>query len=361
MKVGIIGGGQLARMLAIAGYPLGLDFVILEPSEACSTMLGDHINAAYDDEKALAELAEKVDVITYEFENVPASSVEFLKDKCPVYPPAQALVCARDRLNEKTMFRDLGIGTAEFETVDDLASLKTAVEKIGLPAILKTRTLGYDGKGQQMLREGADLEIAIDNLKGASAILESLVPFDREVSIIAVKSVSGEMAFYPIAENAHTDGIIRLSTSLANDPMQSVVEEYAGKVLEKLDYIGVIAIEFFQVGDRLLANEMAPRVHNSGHWSIEGSECSQFENHMRAVIDQPLGSTKNIGYPVMVNLIGELPEISKVLSIKGAHLHLYGKSPRPGRKIGHITVRGESKEEAQVILDQVQALMQKTT
>lgn len=353
MKVGIIGGGQLARMLAIAGYPLGLDFVILEPSDACSTMLGDHINAAYDDEEALAELAEKVDVVTYEFENVPATAVEFLKDKCPVYPPAQALACARDRLNEKTMFRDLGIGTAEFETVDDLASLKAAVEKIGLPAILKTRTLGYDGKGQQMLREETDLEAVWKEFNDVPAILESLVSFDREVSIIAVKSVSGETAFYPIAENVHTDGIIRLSTSLINDPMQSIAEEYAGKVLEKLDYVGVLAIEFFQIDDQLLANEMAPRVHNSGHWSIEGSVCSQFENHMRAVIDMPLGSTKNIGYPVMVNLIGDLPEIPAILSIEGAHLHLYGKAQRPGRKIGHITVRGESEEDKQDILEQV--------
>ncbi len=354
MKVGIIGGGQLARMLAIAGYPLGLDFVILEPSDACSTMLGDHINAAYDDEKALAELAEKVDVVTYEFENVPASAVEFLKDKCPVYPPAQALACARDRLNEKTMFRDLRIGTAEFATVDDLASLKAAVEKVGLPAILKTRTLGYDGKGQQMLREGADLEITIDNLKGAPAILESLVPFDREVSIIAVKNVSGEMAFYPIAENHHEEGILRLSTSQENDPLQSLAEDYASRVLDKLDYVGVLAIEFFQVGDQLLANEMAPRVHNSGHWTIEGSECSQFENHMRAVIDQPLGSTKNIGYSAMVNLIGDLPDIPAILSIEGAHLHLYGKSPRPNRKIGHITVSSETEKGMQTILERVQ-------
>jgi len=355
MKVGIIGGGQLARMLAIAGYPLGLDFVILEPSDACSTMLGEHINAAYDDEKALAELAEKVDVVTYEFENVPASAVDFLDGKCPVYPPVQALVCARDRLNEKTMFRDLGIDTAKFETVDDLTSLRAAVEEIGLPAILKTRTLGYDGKGQKMLREDTDLEAVWEEFNNAPAILESLVPFDREVSIIAVKNVSGEMAFYPIAENHHEEGILRLSTSQANDPVQSLAEDCARRVLEKLDYVGVLAIEYFQVGDQLLANEMAPRVHNSGHWSIEGSECSQFENHMRAVIDQPLGSTKNIGYPIMVNLIGELPEIPAILSIEGAHLHLYGKAPRKGRKIGHITVRGETEKQMQEILEKVQA------
>ena len=358
MKVGIIGGGQLARMLAIAGYPLGLEFLILEPAEdACSAHLGEHLCADYDDEKALSELAEKVDVVTYEFENVPASAVKYLQDKVPVYPPPKALACARDRLNEKRLFRELGIGTAEFADIDSLESLKKAVKEIGLPAILKTRTLGYDGKGQQMLRAGTDLEVAWKNLKGAPAILESVVPFDREVSIIAVKSVSGETVFYPIAENVHTDGIIRLSTSMMNDPVQGVAEEHARKVLGALDYVGVLAIEFFQVGDQLLANEMAPRVHNSGHWSIEGSVCSQFENHMRAVIDFPLGSTKSVGYSVMVNLIGELPELSDVLAIPGAHLHLYGKSPRPGRKIGHITVCGETENNLKEILVQVDSLV----
>lgn len=356
MKVGIIGGGQLARMLVFAGYPLGLDFVILEPvQDACSTHLGEHLCADYDDEAALAKLAEKVDVITYEFENVPASAVEFLDGKCPVYPPAQALACARDRLNEKTMFRKLGIGTAEFANVESLDDLKQAVATIGLPSLLKTRTMGYDGKGQQMLREGTDLEAVWRDFNGVPAILESLVPFDREVSIIAVKNVSGEMAFYPIAENHHEDGILRLSTSQVNDPVQSLAEDYARRVLERLDYVGVIAIELFQIGDQLLANEMAPRVHNSGHWSIEGSVCGQFENHMRAVTDLPLGSTENIGYPMMLNLIGDLPDSADVLSIPGAHLHLYGKSARPGRKVGHITICGETEDKKQQILDQVQA------
>jgi len=358
MRVGIIGGGQLARMLAIAGYPLGLDFVILEPAaDACSAHLGEHLCADYDDEKALSELAEKVDVVTYEFENVPASAVKYLQDKVSVYPPPRALACARDRLNEKTLFRELGIETAEFSNVDSLESLEQAVEQIGLPAILKTRTLGYDGKGQQMLREESDLEAAWMNLNDAPAILESLVPYEREVSIIAVKSVSGEMAFYPIAENVHEAGILRSSCSQINDPMQSLAEDYARKVLNKLDFVGVLAIEFFQVGDQLLANEMAPRVHNSGHWSIEGSVCSQFENHMRGIIDQPLGSTKNVGYPGMLNLIGESPDISKVLAISGVHLHLYGKSSRPGRKIGHITVCGETKDHAKMILEKVNSLI----
>ncbi len=355
MKVGIVGGGQLARMLAIAGYPLGLDFVILEPAEdACSSHLGEHLCANYDDETALAELAEKVDVITYEFENVPVSAIEFLDGKCPVYPPAQALACARDRLNEKTMFRELGIGTADFANIESLDDLKQAVVQIGLPALLKTRTMGYDGKGQQMLREDTDLDAVWKEFNGVPTILESLVLFDREISIIAVKNVSGEMAFYPISENHHEEGILRLSTSQVDDPVQSQAEDYARKVLEKLDYVGVIAIELFQVGDQLLANEMAPRVHNSGHWSIEGSVCGQFENHMRAVVDLPLGSTENLGYSTMINLIGDLPESMEVLSIPGVHLHLYGKSARPGRKVGHITVCEDSAEKTQKILDQVQ-------
>ncbi len=343
MKIGIIGGGQLARMLALAGYPLGLEFVILEPAEdACSAHLGEHFCAPYDDRQALEALAQKVDVVTYEFENIPASSVEFLQQQIPVYPPPKALACARDRLNEKTLFRELGIETAEFAEVDSYESLCQAVERIGRPSLLKTRTLGYDGKGQQMIWEETDLEAVWCNLNGVPAILEALVPFDREVSIIAAKRVSGEMVFYPVAKNIHEEGILRVSVSLADDPVQTLAEAYARKVLDALDYVGVLAIEFFQLGDRLLANEMAPRVHNSGHWSIEGSVCSQFENHMRAISDQPLGSTENIGYPAMINLIGTIPERSSVLAIPGVHLHLYGKSPRPGRKVGHITVCGKT-------------------
>jgi 5-(carboxyamino)imidazole ribonucleotide synthase len=345
MKVGILGGGQLARMLALAGYPLGLDFVVLEPAEdACAAPLAGHVRAAYDDPRALEELAGRVNLVTYEFESVPAGAVEQLGASLPVYPPANALATARDRNNEKNLFNELGIETAPFAEVHDLAGLKQAVERVGLPAILKTRTLGYDGKGQQVIHPGDKLEAAWKAVGQVPCVLEGFVDFDREVSIIAVRSLSGELAFYPLAENVHKDGILRLSTCLHGDSHQFLAEDYARRVLEHLDYVGVLAIEFFQVGERLLANEMAPRVHNSGHWTIEGAQTSQFENHLRAILDLPLGSTAPQGYTAMVNLIGELPDVETILSVENAHLHLYGKAPRQGRKIGHVTLRAETPE-----------------
>lgn len=343
MKIGILGGGQLARMLALAGYPLGLEFVFLCPSaDACATPMGEHLCAAFDDKAALKRLAEKADTITYEFENVPAGSVEYLNGKLPVYPPPLALATARDRLNEKTLFNELGIDTAIFIPVDSLDDLQRAVAKTGRPAILKSRTLGYDGKGQQLLRDPAELRAAWEGLNGVAAILEEFVLFSREISIIAVRSVSGEMAFYPLTENRHEAGILRLSTSLQDDPMQELAEDYATRLLEHLDYVGVLAIEFFELDGRLLVNEMAPRVHNSGHWTIEGAVTSQFENHLRAILDLPLGSTAPTARSALVNLIGELPDIAAVLAIPGAHLHLYSKQPQPGRKLGHITVCAEN-------------------
>ncbi len=338
-RVGVLGGGQLARMLALAGYPLGLEFVFLCPvRDACAAPLGEHLCADFEDEAALRHLAAKVDRVTYEFESVPAGAVAYLDDKVPVYPPPQALATARDRLHEKSLFNELGIETAPFMAVDGLADLQRAVAKIGLPAILKTRTLGYDGKGQQRLHDAADLNAAWEGIHGAAAILEGFVPFEREVSIIAVRSLSGELAFYPLSENHHQAGILQLSTSLPDDPMQGLAEDYAQRLLEHLDYVGVLAIEFFQLGGRLLVNEMAPRVHNSGHWTIEGAETSQFENHLRAILGLPLGITALVGRPGMVNLIGGLPDIDAILRLPGAHLHLYGKTPRPGRKLGHVTV-----------------------
>ena len=340
MKIGILGGGQLARMLALAGYPLGLDFTVLEPAaDACAAPLSRHIQAAYDDAEGLERLAAECELITYEFESVPADAVEKLDASLDVFPPPSALATARDRNHEKTLFNELGIETAPFAEVHDLRTLQLAVENIGLPAILKTRTLGYDGKGQQVIRPGDDLQSAWEAIGEVPAILEGLVDFEREVSIIAVRSVSGEMAFYPLAENVHEQGILRLSTCLHDDSHQPLAEDYAKRVLQQLDYVGVLAIEFFQVGSHLLANEMAPRVHNSGHWTIEGAETSQFENHLRAILDLPLGSTAPVAHAAMVNIIGELPDTRVVLGMKNAHLHLYGKAPRAGRKIGHVTVR----------------------
>jgi len=346
MKIGVLGGGQLARMLALAGYPLGLEFVFLCPvKDACAAPLGEHLCADFDDQKALQQLAEKADVITYEFESVSPAAVELLNAERSVYPPPQVLATARDRLNEKNLFNQLGIDTAQFVAVDGLDDLQAAVEKIGLPAILKTRTLGYDGKGQQRIHDASKLNDAWQGINAAPAILEGFVSFEREVSIIAVRSVSGEVAFYPLTENVHESGILKLSTCLPNDPMQALAEDYAKRLLEELNYVGVLAIEFFQIDGHLLVNEMAPRVHNSGHWTIEGAVTSQFENHLRAIADMPLGSTALTAYSGMVNVIGELPDTDAVLSIPNAHLHLYGKSPRSGRKLGHITVCAESEAE----------------
>lgn len=358
MKIGILGGGQLARMLALAGHPLGLEFVVLCPApDACAAAVAEHVCAGFDDEAGLREFADRADLVTYEFENVPASAVEYLQSHCTVYPPVGALITGRDRLKEKTLFNTLGIATAPFTRVDDLESLQQAIADIGLPAILKTRTEGYDGKGQYVLRDPADAEAAWQFINGRPAILEGFVPFQREVSIVAARSISGEMAFYPLSENVHEQGILRLSTALADDSMQALAETYASRLMTELGYVGVLAIELFQCGDELLVNEYAPRVHNSGHWTIEGAETSQFENHLRAILDLPLGSTEPVGRAAMVNLIGDIPDTARVLEIPQTHLHLYGKAPRAGRKVGHITLRSPDGSDLQENVARVQALL----
>ena len=358
MRVGILGGGQLARMLALAGYPLGLDFTVLEPAQdACAGPLTQHLRAEYTDAEALQALAGEADCITYEFENVPAESVTRLDRQVHVYPPPHALAAARDRFLEKTLFNQLEIETAPFADVQDLDSLRAAVEQVGLPAVLKTRTLGYDGKGQAVIRKEAELEKAWESIGAVPAILEGFVEFEREVSLVSVRSREGEVAFYPLARNHHREGILRRSLSLDGDPAQQLAEQYAQRMLERLDYVGVLAIEFFQIGHHLLANEMAPRVHNSGHWTIEGAVTSQFENHLRAILGLPLGDTSSTGHAAMVNLIGELPDTRELLRLPGAHLHLYGKAPRAGRKIGHVTLVEEDRRILQVKLQRLEELV----
>jgi 5-(carboxyamino)imidazole ribonucleotide synthase len=348
MKVGILGGGQLARMIALAGYPLGIRFIFLDPSiGACATTLGSHLHGDYQDETLLAELAKRADVVTYEFENVPAKVASFLESHTQVYPPAKALAVAQDRLVEKNFLNDLGIPTAPYADITTFEILQTAMEKIGYPAILKTRTQGYDGKGQSVLKSASDLKLAWEKLEGLPAIVEGFVTFLREISIVAVRSVSGELAFYPLSENVHRGGILRVSDSCENDPMQAKAEDYATRLMKALDYVGVLALELFEVDGELVANEFAPRVHNSGHWTIEGAETSQFENHLRAILDLPLGSTTAVGHVAMVNFIGGKPESEDVLKIPNTHLHLYAKAPRKGRKIAHATIRTKTLEELQ--------------
>jgi 5-(carboxyamino)imidazole ribonucleotide synthase len=343
MRIGIIGGGQLARMLALAGYPLGLRFLILDPApDACAGQVAELIQGDYDDREKLAQLADRVDLVTFDFENVPAAAAHFLEETVLVYPPPLALEIAQDRLAEKTLFRELGIATPAFAAVDSLEALYSAVSQVGLPAVLKTRRLGYDGKGQRLLRDRADIESAWRALNSAALILEDLVPFLREVSILALRDRHGIMAFYPLVENHHQGGILRLSRApYEHEALAQQARDYAGRILERLDYVGLLAIEFFVLDGQLLANEMAPRVHNSGHWTIEGAETSQFENHLRAILRLPLGSTAAREYSAMINFIGELPDLNAFLEAPGLHFHNYGKAPRPGRKVGHATLRAD--------------------
>ena len=344
MKIGVLGGGQLGRMLALAGYPLGVRFRHLGTAQDTSAReVAEHVNAAYEDHDALERFAEGLDVVTYESENVPLEAAELLARRLPVLPSIAALRASQDRLSEKLTFAELGVPTAPYAAVASFHELEEAIPRIGYPAILKTRRMGYDGKGQFVLRRPDELQMAWDRLHSDALILEGLVPFDRELSIIAVRGRDGETFFYPLVENVHADGILRLSYAPAPDAgeLQSVAEDYATRVLDALDYVGVLAIELFQAGAQLIANEMAPRVHNSGHWTIEGARTSQFENHVRAILGYPLGDTTAIGFSAMVNVIGRIPPAPQVLKHRDAHLHLYGKSARPGRKLGHITLHGE--------------------
>ncbi len=340
--IGILGGGQLARMLALAATPLGLRVRTLDPNaDSPAGHCAELVVAPYDDPAGLARLAAGCTAVTYEFENVPAAAVERLAGLgIAVRPAAGALAISQDRIPEKDCFNACGLPTAPYRAVDSRADLEAAVAAIGLPGVLKTRRFGYDGKGQKVLRRAEDLDAAWAELGRSPLIYEGFVPFDSECSLIAVRGADGATACYPLVENHHRDGILRLSICPGRGTagLQAEAEAAAGRLLARLDYVGVLAVEFFRVGGRLLGNEMAPRVHNSGHWSIEGAECSQFENHMRAVAGLPLGSTWVRGAAAMVNLIGDFPDLRAVLAEPGVHLHHYGKEPRPGRKIGHLTV-----------------------
>jgi len=279
--------------------------------------------------------------VTYEFENVPVAALEVLRGRVPVHPSERGLSVASDRMNEKELFRRLDIPTVPFVAVDDALGLERATHVTGWPAVLKTRRLGYDGKGQRVLRDRRDVEGAFTGLGAVPQILEGFLDFRRELSLIAVRALDGTIAFYPLVENRHEGGILRFTRApaqgLAPDH-QSRAEGYAAALLAELDYVGVLALELFDDGADLYANEIAPRVHNSGHWTIEGAETSQFENHLRAITGAPLGSCAARGESAMINLIGEAPDEAAMQAVAGAHLHLYGKSPRPGRKLGHVTV-----------------------
>lgn len=342
MKVGILGAGQLGQMLAEVGYRFGFELRFLEPVKDRNLgVLLDLRDAAYDDQESLLTLADWADVVTYEFENVPVSSVETIQAKTPIFPPPQALATAQDRLHEKDLFRDLSIPTPTYVAVQSEEELRAATRETGFPAVLKTRRFGYDGKGQARLFSENDVATAWKELGGQPLILEGFVDFDREVSLIATRARDGAVVHYPLVENHHHEGILRVTQAPApgtSDAVATLAKDYVSAILDRLDYIGTLAVEFFQRGDDLLANEMAPRVHNSGHWSIEGALTSQFENHLRAIAGLPLGGTVPRGPSLMLNAIGAMPPREDLLRIPGVFLHDYGKKPRPGRKVGHITV-----------------------
>ena len=351
MRIGIIGAGQLGQMLGFAARDLGVECRFLDPSDAPpAAVCGDVIQRPFDDRDALAELAATCDVITYEFENVPVEALQLIDGKVPVYPPAAALRHSQDRLDEKRLFDSLDIPLPGYHPIDARADLDVAADQLGLPMVIKTRRLGYDGKGQFVVREPADLDKAWEAIGNSALIAEQWVPFDFEVSCIGVRNPEGDIAIYPLARNVHENGILSTSRSPVDAPaLAERAEGYVRRLLGHLDYVGVLALELFVCGDELLANEFAPRVHNSGHWSIEGSETSQFENHIRAVLNRPLGSTASVGHAGMVNLIGEIPDTARALET--GVLHDYGKSPRPGRKLGHITVTAETAAERDKNID----------
>ena len=398
--IGILGGGQLGRMLALSAHNLGLKTRCFD--QAADAVAGDvtelHVDS-FDDPARLDEFLDGLSAVTYEFENVPVALADRINERVPCYPPPGALRAAQDRVTEKTLFRSLGIATAGFAQIDTLEQLKVAAANMGLPAVLKTRRMGYDGKGQYVLRDESDIAKAWAALvrppapsggaargsasaggekaegslaAGAEAapanlILEQFVPFTRELSIIAVRSVAGEVRTWPLMENTHSQGILRTSIAPAPNAPAALTDQATGAiraVMNHLNYVGVLAIEFFQLGNALIANEMAPRVHNSGHWTMDGSITGQFENHMRAVAGLPLGDCamrdpSPTAASAMLNIIGNMPERKRFLAACGgrAKLHHYGKEPRAGRKLGHVNISAPSMRDLNIAIGELRAII----
>lgn len=362
MKIGILGGGQLGRMMALAGYPMGLEFGLYDPVEdACGGQVAPLYNDRFEVTEALKRFVDDHDVFTYEFENVPLELAEYIASRKPLYPGKDALFYSQHRLREKELFRSLGVPVTSFSKVDDRASLLDAERQVGIPFILKTTTLGYDGKGQYRVMSHEDLLALADKLfpeqgeacqdtvyAGADEyIAEAFVNFTRELSIISVRSTTGECQFYSPAENDHRDGILHLSTAPARQLAESQLaklQEYARTLLEKLNYVGVLSIEFFETPNGLVVNEFAPRVHNSGHWSMEGAVTGQFVNHIRAIAGLPLGATDNRAVSAMYNLVGHDVD-RKVMAESDVHVHWYGKDIKPKRKVGHVNILANDYED----------------
>jgi 5-(carboxyamino)imidazole ribonucleotide synthase len=340
LHVGVVGAGQLGRMLALAGYPLGIRCLFLDRSAtAPAAQVAPIITGDLEDAAKLADLAARSDVVTFDWENISGGALAPLEKLTRVRPPRAALELSQDRLSEKALFSRLRIPVAAHAAIDSQEELIRAARKLGLPGVLKTRRLGYDGKGQFVVRDMGQVEGAWAAIGGSGLIYEKFQAFSREVSIVGARSALGEIVFYPLSANTHGGGILHYSIApFAHSGLERTARTYLKRVMNALAYVGVLTIEFFVVEGRLVANEMAPRVHNSGHWTIEGCVTSQFENHLRAICDLPLGSTRALGHTAMVNFLGNIPDRSRLLAVDGLAFHDYGKEPRPGRKLGHCTI-----------------------
>jgi 5-(carboxyamino)imidazole ribonucleotide synthase len=352
--VGIVGAGQLGRMLALAGYPLGLRCLFLDrSSEAPGAQVAPILVGELEDSARLLELASRSDVVTFDWENISGAALAPLEKVTAIRPPRAALEVAQDRLQEKALFKALRIPVAAHAAIDSKDDLLRATRKLGIPGVLKTRRMGYDGKGQFVIHQSDDVGVAWARMGGPGLIYEKFQVFSREVSLIGARSAAGEIVYYPLSANTHAGGVLRYSIApFVNRPLERMARRYLKKVMETLSYVGVLSIEFFVVKGRLIANEMAPRVHNSGHWTIDGCVTSQFENHLRAICGLPLGSTRALGHAAMINFLGQMPRVETLLAIDSLAYHDYGKEPRPGRKLGHCTItRTSAKERNQVLLD----------
>jgi 5-(carboxyamino)imidazole ribonucleotide synthase len=360
--VGIIGAGQLGRMLALAGYPLGLRCTFLDRgADACGAQLAPILIGELEDPVRLLELASRSDVITFDWENISGAALAPLEQLATIRPSRAALEISQDRLREKALFTALGIPVAAHAAVDSKEELERAILRLGTPGVLKTRRFGYDGKGQFVIQRPAQLDAAWTGIGGGGLIYEQFQDFSCEISIIGARSAGGDIVYYPLSANTHSGGILHFCVA----PFEAAALERSARrhlrdVMESLAYVGVLAIEFFVVESGLVANEMAPRVHNSGHWTIDACITSQFENHLRAICDLPLGSTRALGHAAMINFLGNMPEIESLLGVEGLAYHNYGKEPRPGRKLGHCTITRATSMDRDLALAQTLKLVKWT-
>ncbi|MBT6634733.1 MAG: 5-(carboxyamino)imidazole ribonucleotide synthase [Gammaproteobacteria bacterium] len=348
MKIGVLGAGQLGRMLALSAYPLGHQMRFLALSEEDPSSLLGKTFIHNNNPEIVSNFADSSDIVTYESENTDVTIVNEISKNTKVFPSDKSLYISQHRGREKALLDALKIPCAPYQMVNSLDDLKSAIKNIGIPCILKTVTDGYDGKGQFLIKSETQIQEAWEKMAGADSILEGFINFKRELSLIAVRGIDGSLEYYPLVENSHHEGILRLTIAPAENisaSLQKKAEEYMSSILKEIKHVGVLTIELFE-SDDLLVNEIAPRVHNSGHWTIEGAQTSQFENHIRAITESPLGQTTITSkFSAMINIIGVHGPIQKVLKTKNAHLHLYNKEERTGRKLGHITLTSDSIDE----------------